>query len=474
MNIDHIKHLLNHDSLPNQSTENSLNDILVWLSEHRDKAEYSIERISWNECEKWSFDNSGYISHESGKFFSVVGIKLETNYGSKESWNQPIMNQPEIGILGIICKSINGVLHFLLQAKMEPGNPEVVQLSPTLQATRSNFTQIHKGKSPKYLDYFLKHDKGTRLIDQLQIEQSARFLGKRNRNMIVLLEESFKNDDPDFIWVSLAQLKKLLTMDNIVNMDTRTVISCLSSFCEGSLLLNRNEIDTKSDVRVLNYNDSSYPAYIYTDIELINWVSSLKFRYFMLKNLIPLRQLESWTLDAESLSHKQGKFFEVQAYRIHCTSREVSGWCQPLFSDTKHGLVAFIITKHEGEVFFLVNAKLEPGSLDTVDLSPTVSVSDYRNYQADNTPAFLMDCINSAPEFILYDTLQSEEGGRFYQVQNRYMLVYKEGGRDLEINDDFKLFSFSQVCSFLKHGYFNIEARSLIAAIDIFSENSPG
>ena len=54
----------------------------------------------------------------------------------KISWDQPIIDQPEIGFLGILCKEIKGSLHFLLQAKIEPGNKNFVQLSPTLQATR--------------------------------------------------------------------------------------------------------------------------------------------------------------------------------------------------------------------------------------------------------------------------------------------------------------------------------------------------
>ena len=49
---------------------------------------------------------------------------------------------------GIICKKINGKLNLLMQAKIEPGNVNCVQISPTIQATKSNFTQVHGGKLP--------------------------------------------------------------------------------------------------------------------------------------------------------------------------------------------------------------------------------------------------------------------------------------------------------------------------------------
>ena len=38
----------------------------------------------------------------------------------KISWDQPVINQKEIGYLGCITKEIKGVLYFPLQAKVEP------------------------------------------------------------------------------------------------------------------------------------------------------------------------------------------------------------------------------------------------------------------------------------------------------------------------------------------------------------------
>ena len=64
-----------------------------------------------------------------------------------------------------------------MQAKIEPGNINYVQLSPTLQATKSNYQKVHKGKNPTHLEYFLAEDKNI-ILDQLQSEQGARFLKK--------------------------------------------------------------------------------------------------------------------------------------------------------------------------------------------------------------------------------------------------------------------------------------------------------
>lgn len=60
------------------------------------------------------------------------------------------------------------------------------------------------------------------LVDQLQSEQGARFLHKRNRNIIVEVEESDPIEILDgFIWLSLGQIKELISYPNVLNMDTR-------------------------------------------------------------------------------------------------------------------------------------------------------------------------------------------------------------------------------------------------------------
>src|SRR5262249_25264452 len=142
------------------------------------------------------------IVHETGRFFSIDGINVKTNWGYVPEWEQPIINQPEIGYLGFITREFDGILYFLMQAKIEPGNVNNVQLSPTLQATRSNYNQVHKGDKPLYLDYFLNVKPRQILLDQLQSEQGGRFLRKRNRNIIIKVDEDIQLYD-NFIWLTL-------------------------------------------------------------------------------------------------------------------------------------------------------------------------------------------------------------------------------------------------------------------------------
>ena len=156
----------------------------------------------------------------------MQGVRARCDFPAPLRFEQPIVNQPEIGVLGILAKRFDGVLHFLLQAKMEPGNIDLVQLSPTVQATRSNYTRVHGGKRPRYLDFFLQRGVNRVLVDQLQSEQGLFFLRKRNRNIIVETREDVPLHD-DFHWLTLGQIKRLMQEPHTVNMDTRTVIAAV-------------------------------------------------------------------------------------------------------------------------------------------------------------------------------------------------------------------------------------------------------
>ena len=209
----------------NTKIKQSIKEFYIWYNKRLSEGIFETRVIPFNQFDQWSFSqNKSELVHDSGKFFRIEGLRVKTNFGEIREWDQPIINQPEIGILGIITKKIDGTRLFLMQVKMEPGNVNVLQISPTLQATKSNFTKVHKGKAPEYLEYFMDYSKSTILIDQLQTEQGARFLKKRNRNMVVEITGDIEVRD-DFRWLNLAEIKELLTHNNIVNMDARSVIS---------------------------------------------------------------------------------------------------------------------------------------------------------------------------------------------------------------------------------------------------------
>ena len=118
--------------------------ISKWLNNQRKKQFLTVKIISLSKLNKWIY-NKKEIYHKSKKFFKITGLRIQSNFYNKKNWDQPIIVQNEIGILGII-KNVK-TNKYLLQAKVEPGNINKIQISPTVQATRSNYSRIHGGNT---------------------------------------------------------------------------------------------------------------------------------------------------------------------------------------------------------------------------------------------------------------------------------------------------------------------------------------
>jgi len=200
-----------------------------WIKERLRKANLRSEIAPINSIDQWQVDGTtGNIAHASGRFFSIIGLAVRHRTRQGElTWDQPIIDQPEYGILGILAKKFDGVLHFLLQAKEEPGNINSVQLSPTVQATYSNYTQAHGGKLPPYLEHFLDPPQERVFFAKLQSEDGGRFLYKSNRNMIVEVDGDQAAQPDGFIWLTLRQISDVMRRDNVINACTRSILSAV-------------------------------------------------------------------------------------------------------------------------------------------------------------------------------------------------------------------------------------------------------
>ena len=196
----------------------------------RNQAPLRAQRVPLTRMDGWVIDPvTGNITHRGGRFFTILGVTARHRREAGDlHWDQPCIDQPEIGILGILAARFDGLLHFCLKAKEEPGNIHGVQLSPTVQATYSNYTGGHGGRRPLLVDYFLHPPADRVLVARLQTEDGGRFLYKSNRNLIVRAEDGGPPDLPDrFLWLTLRQICDLMNHDNVINACTRSVLSAL-------------------------------------------------------------------------------------------------------------------------------------------------------------------------------------------------------------------------------------------------------
>ena len=220
------------ESIHDDNQINSLDYVINWFNKKREESDMTTQEIGINDLDKWNVSSTtGNISHDSKGFFEIIGVKVSNTFNrevGKEGWTQPMLAKNPGGILGILMKKINGVPHYLLQAKAEPGNIGKLQLSPTLQATTSNLLKAHGGKRPLFAEYFDESNSPKIIYAKWQSEDGGRFHLKSNYNMIVEIEEDKELDIPDyFIWITLYQIKQLIKIENFVGPHVRGIISYL-------------------------------------------------------------------------------------------------------------------------------------------------------------------------------------------------------------------------------------------------------
>ncbi|WP_197285126.1 NDP-hexose 2,3-dehydratase family protein [Sciscionella sediminilitoris] len=438
----------------------------AWLAGQHRAQPHQVTRIPFAALDGWLFESgTGNLVHRSGQFFSIEGLDVRTDREWAGHWRQPIIVQPEVGVLGILVKRIAGVPHMLMQAKMEPGNVNGIQLSPTVQATRSNFTGVHGGRGIPYLNHFLGPERGRVVADVLQSEQAAWYLHKRNRNMIVEVEGPVEERD-DFCWLTLQQVRKLLHRDHLVNMDTRTVLACMPPPVASA----RPGPPCAPFGALVRESMSGRRRSETSTEELLSWLTDIRTRRQLVQRRVPLHDMaeHGWRQGPDEITHVDGKYFDVIAVHVEAGNREVQSWSQPLIAPVEQGVVALIVKEINGVLHALIQARLGAGAVTVAELAPTVNCQpgNYREVPERSRPTYLDHVLTADPARIRYDVVHTEEGGRFFQARNRYLVVEAEPDFDTAPGEHFRWVSLHQLSRLARHyNYLNVELRSLMTGI---------
>ena len=424
-----------------------------WVRSLNESVHVSIHKNRLEDSDFWFYDGKeGVIRSRNNSFFTISGLRQVKD--GQAALEQPIIIQDEIGYLGIICRDFEGETHYLMQAKIEPGNINKIQISPTIQATKSNFTQKHGGKKPAYLDYFINASKHEIIVDQIQSEQSSRFLKKRNRNIIIRVNEDIEVL-PSHKWMTLKQIKELMRYDNLVNMDTRTVLSCLPVYKEEYL----NQI-SRPELR------NSAMAEISGLMEIYQYINNYKMFEEYKTELVPLKSLEKWHMENNELVCCEPYSFKVVFCDIEIEGREVRRWTQPLFEATGIATFGLITRLKDGMCEFLVRAKPEVGCFDGIELGPTVQREYIHSEKKTEIDKLFFDKLGQK-KGVKFDTLLSEEGGRFYHEQNRNVIIEVKEDEVKDLPDSYFWANLKTLSTLVQvNNCLNIQLRNLLSVLE--------
>tara|TARA_Y100001958_G_C21184631_1_gene513913 strand:- start:42 stop:1310 length:1269 start_codon:yes stop_codon:yes gene_type:complete len=414
-------------------------DFDKWFRSQKKKQKINIKVKNLDKLINWH-KNEKHIAHNSKKFFKIIAIDVKSNMTVK-NWDQPIIIQNEMGILGILKDSIKN--KYLLQAKVEPGNKNKLQLSPTVQATKSNYQRVHGGKKIPYLNYFLKNNNNF----VAQYEQGYRYLYKSNYNSLVNVKKKIKVLN-NYFWLNRSDIKELVKKRSILNMDT---ISVFSTF------LKKEKKDTP-----LNSQN-----------KILKWISK-KDKFYKLKiNIKSLNDLEDWKVTNKKIVHKRKKHFSVIGINIQSNKREIKEWDQPIIKGKKLAFIGFIMCQFNKTNHYLCRYNKKPG-LRTSTLSCSINTSDINGYKKINTLStfqkYLLNIffMKKNKKFqTVYENILSDEGGRFYNCEIKYKALFINKNSKISLPEDYIWISQNQMIKMIKRKKIDIEARLLFGCINI-------
>lgn len=198
-----------------------------WYEKIRKTNKAKITRVHLEKMKKWTYDKKkGVLKHDSGEFFHIEGKRITNSDREVKSWDQPFIKQVGYngGIIGLVRANINGIPHYLVDAKFEPGNFNRIQISPSLQATYSNLDRVHLGLKPKVVKkYFSKNYKTIRKF--WVTEDGGRLYLKRNLHWIIQYNGKINNPGKTFKWLTLWEIDKLIKLGSVVGPHLRAILS---------------------------------------------------------------------------------------------------------------------------------------------------------------------------------------------------------------------------------------------------------
>ena len=319
------------------------NKLKNWLKHQKNIKKIKINKKKISNLKDWIFKKNVILNGKQN-FFSIKAFIIK--WKNKITY-QPLIVQNENGILGIIKKKKNNKDYYLLQAKIEPGNINGIQISPTVQATKSNYLRKHGGKKTLFLNYFLFKKKNIKIISKFKLsEQGSRFLDKKNWNIFLETKKNNINLDKNYKWFSKDEIQYLAKKKNMLNMDTLSVFSC-------AIKKNLNET-------LLNSNN-----YILKKLKFFN-----KKNKFII-NKINFSQLKEWKISEKFLKDVKKKYFSIFFIDVFANQREVKKWEQPIIKDHFFSLNGFIICEINNTTHYLLKLINEPG-LDNAKYTSTI------------------------------------------------------------------------------------------------------
>ncbi|MEL7425334.1 MAG: NDP-hexose 2,3-dehydratase family protein [Bacteroidota bacterium] len=365
-------------------TATDLTSLLDFIQEVRTSAGFQLEKIKLDQQQDWAI-KEGALSHKTGGFFHVIGVRHQNSLSDKLYFYQP-----QSGITGLLVHATKDDVFLLTKARVEPGSASVVQLSPTVQATPANFLRLHQGKATPYLVYVYSASNQVLGFNSTNHLDIGRLYYQKTKWLNYALVDELLPTEEQFIWVSLSTLCEAARESYIVNTDLR---SLLAAFDWDALNGHTNQSTELPSVLMQFFLKSVVTGKV-------------------IDRFVPIDRSPDFLVHEYGVSEKS-QAVAIDMYTVSTRHREVSEWVQPLWSAEKKGWVILYCRVVQGQQAFLLSVLEESGVAGKYTVGPSELIYPDESHSP-NLPA------NSREICTFY---QSDECGRFINHEYCFQVI---------------------------------------------------
>jgi oxidase EvaA len=202
-------------------------EIASWFTELKCAAGIDVRSIPLRGLPGWR-QSATAIHRDDGRFFSVVALEIEAPNREVPRWSQPIVRPCAAGTTAFVTGMIDGVLHFLVQARMEPGAFDMFEMAPTVQHLPGSGPAGEPDSLPPFHALLADASAAALRHRSIQSEEGGRFYHFQNHNIVVEHEAPERLELPrGYIWMTLGQVAEFLRYNNYFNIEARGLLACL-------------------------------------------------------------------------------------------------------------------------------------------------------------------------------------------------------------------------------------------------------
>jgi oxidase EvaA len=217
--------VLHLGSLRATSSQHSWGALHAWLDDLNRRSSQLPREMALSDLRPHWLWHGGTFESTRKHVLQVHHISVECATREVTGWDQPILATRTLGKLATVTGLIDGVQHFLLQARLEAGSRQGFEITTTIQAdSADDMSDIEK----RYADTC--DTNCTRLLHFENSEEGGRF------DHCISEYEVYWSDDPRRIeesplhrWISLRQLANWMREPNRLTNELRSTVSALLS-----------------------------------------------------------------------------------------------------------------------------------------------------------------------------------------------------------------------------------------------------